>query len=309
MEAHDENVKSNHLQELGGSDFEIADGQPNIKGWEVLGPGGQDLGEVAELLFDEGSRKVRYLVLDLAENEWNLEEREVLVPIGLAEIDVERDEVILPLVTPEQLAALPDYSKNDLSLETEIIIRSVFMNADPVSSASFQDNFYVHEHFDEERLYSRRKAAPVKTPHTVIGVFENGFTAQTAIQKLKNSGFLDENIDVSVRGTHHSESEYLNRLSGFFGTLFDDHDEAAHFSKLAAEGSVVTVHTQSIAESEVAMRVLEDYGAEVKDDPEITAGTTINPEPEEGSETFRKQIRTRIIERQVENSKRLRTGI
>src|SRR5699024_3705393 len=104
-------------------------------------------------------------------------------------------------------------------------------------------------------------------------------TAQTAIQKLKNSGFLDENIDVSVRGTHHTESEYLNRLSGFFGTLFDDHDEAAHFSKLAAEGSVVTVHTQSIAESEVAMRILEDYGAKVEEDPEIPAGTTINPEP------------------------------
>lgn len=309
MEANDENVKSNHLQELGGSNFEIADGQPNIKGWEVIGAEGQDLGEVSELLFDESSRKVRYLVLDLSENEWDLEDRDVLIPIGLAEIDVDRDEVILPMVTPEQLAALPDYSKNNVSLETEMSIRSIFMNTDPISSAAFHDNFYGHEHFDEQKLYSRRKSKAPSTPHTVIGVFENGFTAQTAIQKLKNSGFLDENIDVSVRGTHHTESEYANRLSGFFGTLFDDNDEAAHFSKLAAEGSVVTVHTQSIAESEVAMRVLEDYGAQVEEDPEIKVGTAINPEPEEGSEAFRKQIRTRIIERQVENSKRLRSGI
>lgn len=309
MEANDENLRSNHLRELGGSDFEIVDGQPNIKGWEVFGPEGQDLGEVSELLFDESSRKVRYIVLDLAENDWNLEERDVLIPIGLAELDVERDEVVLPLVTPEQLAALPDYSKADISLETEMNIRSIFMNADPVSSASFQDNFYGHDHFDEERLYSRRKSAPVSTPHTVIGVFENGFTAQTAIQKLKNSGFLDENIDVSVRETHHTETEYMKRLSGFFGTLFDDHNEAAHFSKLAAEGSVITVHTQSIAESEVAMRILEDHGARVEDDQDLPVGSVINPEPEQGSEAFRKEIRTRIIERQVENSKRLRTGI
>lgn len=309
MEANDENLGSNHLQELGGSDFEIVDGQPNIKGWEVLGPEGQDLGAVSELLFDESSRKVRYIVLDLAENEWNLEERDVLVPIGLAELDNERDEVVLPFVSPEQLAALPDYSKDSVSLETEMTIRSIFMNADPVASAAVQDDFYGHEHFDEERLYSRRKAVSSSTPHTVIGVFENGFTAQTAIQKLKNSGFLDDNIDVSARGTHHTESEYLNRVSGFFGTLFDDHDEAAHFSKLAAEGSVVTVHTQSIAESEVAMRVLEEYGAEVKEDHELPAGTTLNPEQEDESEAFRKQIRTRIVERQVENSKRLRSGI
>lgn len=309
MEANNENLKSNHLKELGGSDFEIVDGQPNIKGWEVLGPEGQDLGEVSELLFDESTRKVRYIVLDLAENEWDLEERDVLIPIGLAEIDNERDEVILPIVTPEQLAALPDYSKHSVSLETEMTIRSIFMNADPAHTASLQDDFYGHEHFDEQRLYSRRTSAPSNTPHTVIGVFENGFTAQTAIQKLKNSGFLEDNIDVSVRGSHHSESEYLHRLSGFFGTLFDDHEEAAHFSKLAVEGSVVTVHTQSIAESEVAMRVLEDFGAQVQEDPDLPVGTAINPEPEEESEAFRKQIRTRIIERQVENSKRLRTGI
>lgn len=309
METNDDNLKSNHLQELGGSDFEIVDDQPNIKGWEVLGPQGQDLGSVADLLFDVSSRKVRYIVLDLSDNEWNLEERDVLIPIGLAELDNERDEVLLPFVTAEQLAALPDYTKNNTSLETEMTIRSIFMNADPVTSASFEDNFYGHEHFNEERLYSRRKAGSTASPHTVIGVFENGFTAQTAIQRLKNSGFLDENIDVSSRGAHHTESEYLQRLSGFFGTLFDDHDEAAHFSKLAAEGSVVTVHTQSIAESEVASRILNEFGAEVEEDPEPPHGTTINPEPPNESEAFRKQIRTRIVERQVENSKRLRTGI
>jgi len=309
MEANDENVKSNHLQELGGSNFEIVDDQPNIKGWEVLGPEGQDLGSVAELLFDASSRKVRYIVLDLADNEWNLEERDVLIPIGLAELDNERDEVFLPLVTAEQLAALPDYNKNEISLETEMTIRTIFMNADPVTTASHQDNFYGHEHFNEDRLYSRRKVGSTASAHTVIGVFENGFTAQNAIQRLKNSGFLDDNIDISARGSHHTESEYQQRLSGFFGTLFDDHEEAAHFSKLAAEGSVVTVHTQSIAESEVAVRVLEEYGAKVEEDPEPPHGTTVNPEPETESEAFRRQIRTRIVERQVENSKRLRTGI
>ncbi|RZM08946.1 MAG: PRC-barrel domain containing protein, partial [Pedobacter sp.] len=83
--ALDEN-KHNHLVELGGSDYEIVDGEPNIKGWNVKNELGELIGEVDELLFDPQSRQVRYLVVDLDRNFGLDIDKKILVPIGLAEL-------------------------------------------------------------------------------------------------------------------------------------------------------------------------------------------------------------------------------
>ena len=84
--ALDENTAFNHLEELGDSDYEIVDGEPNIKGWDVKNEQGQKIGEVNELLFDTQARKVRYLIVDLDDNELNLDDKKVLIPIGVAEL-------------------------------------------------------------------------------------------------------------------------------------------------------------------------------------------------------------------------------
>ena len=85
--ARDEYSENSHLSELGGSDYEIRDGEPDIKGWDVKNEHGQKLGEVDELLFDPQSRKVRYIILDLADNELGVDvDRKVLIPIGIAKI-------------------------------------------------------------------------------------------------------------------------------------------------------------------------------------------------------------------------------
>jgi stress response protein YsnF len=82
-----EENRYDHLVELGGSDYEIVDGEPNIKGWDVKNESGQQIGEVDELLFDPQSRQVRYLVVDLDGNKLGLEDdKKVLVPIGVAEL-------------------------------------------------------------------------------------------------------------------------------------------------------------------------------------------------------------------------------
>src|SRR5215207_8837942 len=94
------------LQELGGSNYEIADGQPDIRGWDVKDTTGKKIGEVDELIFDVQSQKVRYIVLDLEGNVLDLEPRNVLVPIGLAQIDEKDEDVILPNVSAAQLQAL-----------------------------------------------------------------------------------------------------------------------------------------------------------------------------------------------------------
>jgi len=126
METNNNYNETNRLQELGGSDFEIADGQPNIKGWTVKNPQGQTIGEIDELIFDVQSRKVRYMVVDLEGSVLDLESRDVLVPIGLAELHESDDDVILPNVTVDQLRALPVYEKGQIGRDTENSVRSVF---------------------------------------------------------------------------------------------------------------------------------------------------------------------------------------
>jgi hypothetical protein len=83
-----------HLDELTGSDYEIVDGQPDIRGWDVKTEQGKKIGEIDELLFDPEARKVRYLVVNLQGLEIDVKYSDtVLIPIGVAKL-YSRDEDI-----------------------------------------------------------------------------------------------------------------------------------------------------------------------------------------------------------------------
>lgn len=155
-----EKDRTTRLQKLSGSDFEIVDGQPDIRGWEVKDDNGKKLGEVDELIFDYQSRKVRYIVVDLDDNEYDLDEREVLVPIGIAQLDGEDDDVLLPGVTAEQLKSLPEYDEDRFDTEHEVSTRNVFggLGGAALAGAAVTnaDDFYNHEHFNEDNLYRNR---------------------------------------------------------------------------------------------------------------------------------------------------------
>src|SRR5215203_3827336 len=119
--------KSKHkrLQELDHSDFEIVKGEPDIRGWDVKNGAGQKIGEVEELIVDAQRKKVRYMVVDLDDNELDLEDRKVIIPIGLAELHTKDDDVILPNIQAEQLRALPGYEEDNLDPTIEAKVCSV----------------------------------------------------------------------------------------------------------------------------------------------------------------------------------------
>lgn len=227
-----EENKYDHLEELGGSDYEIVDGEPNIKGWEVKNASGQLIGEVDELLFDPQSRKVRYLVVDLDSNKLGVDDdKKVLIPIGIAElydgneedntedehrgdanntasevnnnsvhsineeyeIDATKDatgvdqevynvyddgEVVIAPVTAEQLSELPAYEKGGVTPEVESTVRRIFegLGTAGVAAAAYnKDDFYAHDHFNEDRFYDRTKL-PVIEENLEVGkqVVETG---------------------------------------------------------------------------------------------------------------------------------------
>lgn len=155
------------LQELSSSGFEMADGDPDIRGWKVLSGVNQHLGKVTELLFDVNAQKIRYLIVDLDGKPLNLLSRDVIIPIGLAELDQKENVVYLEDITVGHLATLPEYKKGKVTYDTERAVRDVFIPQNSAAAeklADFESNehpereaFYRTPYFDENRLYRRRK--------------------------------------------------------------------------------------------------------------------------------------------------------
>jgi len=190
------NNKNKRLQELGDSNFEIVDGQPDIRGWDVKDSTGKTLGEVNDLIIDTQLRKVRYIVLDLENNEWDLKEREVLIPIGLAELHEKDDDVILHNVNIEQLRALPDYDDDDLDTGFETSIRNVFSGTGTTMTGAALSNttntetdFYSHEHFNNN-LYKNRSSLNSGNEHIRMRQ-EPSFLEREESKRLD----LDDDID------------------------------------------------------------------------------------------------------------------
>ncbi|MGN6603520.1 MAG: PRC-barrel domain-containing protein [Ginsengibacter sp.] len=153
-------IVNGNLKELHSSGFEMRKGEPDIRGWKVKNDQNRVIGKVDDLLFDTESLRVRYLVLDLEGKPLNLVSRDVLIPIGLAELDRADNIVLLPEVNVGHLAMLPEYKKGSVSIATEREIRQVFA---PTEGVEYEDpdyfdpkEFYNHKYFDDNRMYRPR---------------------------------------------------------------------------------------------------------------------------------------------------------
>lgn len=167
---------------------------------------------------------------------------------------------------------------------------------------------------------------------TVFGIFNTANEAQNAVQNLLNSGFTESNIDVRAKNTSSQTDTNYNDTTGdsvsnFFGNLFgSDSHETRNYSEKARRGSVVTVHTSSKEESERAAEILDRFGAIDANDQssgfrndrrdEFSGSTETDksiPIIEEKMEVGKREVesggvrlRSRIIERPVEETLRLR---
>jgi hypothetical protein len=164
------------MEELHDSNFEIVDGEPDITGWKIKSRSGKRVGKVKDLLFDTHSRKVRYLIADLDDNELGIDDdRRVLIPIGMAELYTKSDRrerehrdpaynsydptldekvVYLHTVTAEQLDELPSYEKGRVSRHIEVAIRRIL--EPPEKDEYERDEFYRHRQFDDDNFYHHR---------------------------------------------------------------------------------------------------------------------------------------------------------
>lgn len=101
--------------------------------------------------------------------------------------------------------------------------------------------------------------------NTVIGLFDNINHAERAAQKLIFNGFKADNVDISSDtrspGKLSAGTEKKEGIKSFFKSLFGEGDEASNYSEVAERGCVVTVHTHTRDEAELAASILDQYGA------------------------------------------------
>ena len=163
---------------------------------------------------------------------------------------------------------------------------------------------------------------------TVVGFFENETEAQRAADRLEQAGIGRSNVDVSRGGATQGVSSNQDNEGGitkFFKNLFGDNDDADRYSKAGNSGryAIVTVHAQSSDEAERAADLLDDSGAINVDERASEYGynrqgvssdsdATINRVQEElqvGKREVERggvRVRSRIVERPVEETLRLR---
>jgi uncharacterized protein (TIGR02271 family) len=172
--------------------------------------------------------------------------------------------------------------------------------------------------------------------HTVVGLFEDRAHAQAAMNELIAAGFIKENIDISNRSFVDGPDDDAatgegigDRIANFFNSLFgDDEDTARSYTNAATDAdAILTVQAESDERARVAQDIFDRRGA--FDVDERTARTAGNfqadaaragtqekatiPVVEERMNVGKEQverggarIRSRIVERPVEENVRLR---
>ena len=141
------------LDDLDG--YQVADGEPDPRGWDVRAADGKTIGRVDSLIADTGAMKVRYLDVALDKDALDLsEDRHVLIPIGGAALAEEEDAVGLPTLQSSRVAQLPPYRHTEISREDEQRLMGQF---DSRYTAAPYADFYSHRHFDDQAFFGARR--------------------------------------------------------------------------------------------------------------------------------------------------------
>ena len=155
------------LRRLGAMpEFEVAEGDPDVRGWLVVGPAGDRIGRVSELLVDPSEMKVRYLEVNLRDPQTNVaatRQRRVVVPIGAAAIEREHDQVRLAHESAV-LDRLPPYEGADLTRNHE---RATCEVLSPGAHQTLRHgDIYTHPLYDADRFYAARRGRQLLSGRT-----------------------------------------------------------------------------------------------------------------------------------------------
>ncbi|MDX5348289.1 MAG: PRC-barrel domain-containing protein [Hymenobacteraceae bacterium] len=143
------------LDEL--NDFEVAEGDPDVRGWSVIGSDGKAFGTVDDLIVDPKLMRVRYLdILAKEELAWGGGDRHLLIPIGVAQLHEDSDKVVVDGVDVATLRRFPVYTGGPVVRDYEHSLRDTIAPGRSASSQSEED-YYKDSMYDENRFYGARR--------------------------------------------------------------------------------------------------------------------------------------------------------
>ncbi|GAB2967439.1 hypothetical protein GCM10027048_42680 [Hymenobacter coalescens] len=149
---------------------------------------------------------------------------------------------------------------------------------------------------------------------TVIGMFDDANQARQAAQQLESIGVTRDHIDVAAQNagatTQSPETRNDDSISGFFRSLFSSDDDVSRYSEVARRGAMVTVHADSPQEAERARDVLDRCGAVDVDEraQQYRSGWTGMSQQQNQQQSMTEQNTTGaipIIEEQMQVGKRV----
>lgn len=180
-----EDKRLQYLHDL--SDYKVADGDPDVRGWALMDANNERIGTVENLLVDVEKEKVRYLDVDLDESLLS-EDHEpltdtdpsrphefitrdgathMIVPIGMATLDKDNHTVVSREVNRDKYVQTRRYNKGTPitpDYERDVLSTLIGPTAIPRPERSTDknpirrdENFYNANYFNEDSFYGRRR--------------------------------------------------------------------------------------------------------------------------------------------------------
>ncbi|HVF40351.1 MAG TPA: PRC-barrel domain-containing protein, partial [Gemmatimonadaceae bacterium] len=132
--------------------FKVADGDSDIRGWDVKTADGRTIGKVNELIVDPAERRVRYLDVKVKKEILLADDdRHVLVPIGTARLDDRHDDVLIERLPAQGLAGVPPYRPGPITRDYETSLREYY----GASAVEPSADYYRHDIYDDKGLHRR----------------------------------------------------------------------------------------------------------------------------------------------------------
>jgi len=126
-------------------DLKVAEGNEDVRGWEIRTQNGERVGEVKDLIVDPNAMRTRYLDAELDVDVAG-GSRRVLIPVGAARLE-ENDDVVIVTLSRDEIAKSPAYEGRGFTREYETSLRSSYAGAFGAGK---------NREIDEERLYDDR---------------------------------------------------------------------------------------------------------------------------------------------------------
>ena len=148
--ANDKDIRLTRLEELKG--FQVADGDHDIRGWEVRTPDDRKIGKVEELIVDPTERRVRYMEVKVGRKAlgWD-DDRHILVPIGTARLNDAKHDVLIERLPAQGLAGAPAYKRGPITRDYETSLRNYY----GATSVSDPGDYYKDDLYDDTRMRTR----------------------------------------------------------------------------------------------------------------------------------------------------------